>query len=114
MLEPRALQETATITRSMLDIRRVMTLPSWGRLVVRATPAQMRTADWLIAALQNGADARHSMSETNESDLRLFALRQVDNANQFAVNVRKATKIQRLFVQSSPLLLAVGEVARAC
>jgi hypothetical protein len=107
MLDERQLQELATITRSALDIRRLLTLPSWGRMVVRGTPPQMRPADWLIDALQKPADASYTISGSGEPSVKLFAFRSIDNLQELAVNVRKATGARRVFVQSSPLMLAV-------
>lgn len=107
MLDPRPAQEVATITRSLLDVRRILTVTGWGRMMARGTPAQVRAADWLVAALQNHADAQYSMGEGEEPAVRVFALHQVENGQELAVKVRQATGVRRLVLQTSPALLAV-------
>ena len=114
-LAPAVSQEAAVITRSLIEIRRFLVSNAAGAFVVRGTREQMDAARWLVEALdrQSFAGAANEYRITGsagEDTIRLFLVSKFGSAKElqnFAVDMRQATQIRRVFVYNPLRVIAV-------
>lgn len=125
-----SLQELATCTRALVEIRRLFTYSPIGAILLRGTEGQMQLAQWLLRELDkpaarpagaNVASQVYQMAEDpKEGTVKIFFLTQTETVNelqQTAVTVRTTTAVRRLFTYNAPRAIAIrgsaNQIARA-
>jgi hypothetical protein len=116
---PVNLQELTTTVRSVIEIRRAFTFNAAKAVVLRGTPAETDTAEWLFRELDRGP-ANGAVSEIrtlpNDSEgvIRVFYLRPVLSVEQFqrnATEVRREVAIRRMFTFNALRAMAIRGTA---
>jgi hypothetical protein len=103
-LDRAPLQELATVVRSLTDVRRLLTMPGWGRMIVRGNAEQIRAVEWLVPALLTPGPRNYAFEGET---IRLFDVSGVPDRLAKATTIRRTTKVPRLFVMNTPPVLAV-------
>lgn len=105
------LQQIATLVRSLTDIRHLMTSAAQTALVVRGTPSQVTLAQWLVSRLDEPQKRENAEYQISPDDtVCLFYLPRKTTTQQLqqaAVEVRTATRVQRLFTYNASSVLAI-------
>lgn len=113
------LQELTTLVRSLLEIRRAFTFNAARAAILRGTPEEVDTAEWLFRELDAGPGNR-AVSETrrlpgdSEGVIRVLYLRPALSIEQFhqnAVEVRREVEIRRMFTFNDSRAIAVRGTA---
>lgn len=125
---PQQLQEAATLLRSVVEIRRLLTYNRTKMIFVRGTDAIVAAANWLAAETRRPPSPDFAESELfrlddprDESSLRVFRLpsARFDPAGlqRVATDVRRQTQIRRVLTFNSPGMIALrgtdAQVAQA-
>jgi citrate lyase beta subunit len=108
-------QEAAVVTRSLIEIRRFFISNAAGAFVVRGTREQMDAARWLVEALDRQsfttAINEYRITDTaGEDTIRLFLVSKFNSPEElqnFAVELRQATQMRRVFVYNPLRVIAV-------
>jgi hypothetical protein len=124
---PQALQEVATLVRSMADIRRLFTYNAPRAMTLRGTADQIALAEWLVNELdnsanrqagaqqsQNAAPHEYSMSGGGDDVVRVYYLTHAgapQNLQDIAVHVRSTAQVPRLFIYNAPRAMALRGTA---
>lgn len=116
-----SVQETATLVRSLGELRRLFTLSGPPAIAVRGTSGQLALAAWMFDELNAPATPRQDSDVypyreggTMEDTVRVFYLKNTATVAGFqesAVSIRKATGIRRLFTHNGTRALAVRGTA---
>jgi hypothetical protein len=108
------MNELTTVIRSLLEIRHAFVSSGAGALVLRGTRQQMDAARWLVDSLDQPvfhveSNQYHITDAGGEDTLRLFSLPKLgeQELQSFAVRLRMATRIRRLFVYHPLGIIAV-------
>ncbi|HTM48980.1 MAG TPA: hypothetical protein VL285_09880 [Bryobacteraceae bacterium] len=115
---PRALQEVATIVRSIADIRRLFTYNAPSVMTVRGDAARIALAEWLVNQLDQPVDRANRSAASGEYHaggaaddvVRVFYPAHTgtpQGLEEIATDVRAIGDIGRLFTRSDPAALIV-------
>ena len=110
-------QEVSTLVRTISDARRVFTFNERKALVIRGTDAQIGLAEWLVKELEpksEPSNTEYTMPGGNDDVVRVLYLTHtgsVQNFQKATVQIREATKIQRVFTDNPLKAAAVRGTA---
>lgn len=121
------LQEMATCTRALVEIRRLFTYNLKAAIIVRGTQDQLKLAEWLLAELDQkprteyASSAQYVMPDVAaEGFVKVFFAPHTQTAaglQKLAVQVRTTTQVRRLFTYNTPSAICVrgtaNQIARA-
>ena len=115
------LQETATVIRSIADIRRLFTCSAQRAVTVRGTAGQMALAEWMVRELQlppqpgqSQAAHEYRMPGSGDDVTRVFNLTHVKTTRELqeiATNIRSVTDITRLFSYTATMAVTARGTA---
>lgn len=123
------LQEMATCTRALAEIRSLFTYNLKRAIIVRDTPERLQLAEWLLHQLdQSAPPAKYTTSPdyvmTGDAPegtvVKVFFAPHastVQDLQTLAVNVRTTTQVRRLFTYNTPRAITIrgtaNQIARA-
>lgn len=121
------LQEMATCTRALAEIRRLFTYNLKAAIIVRGTAERLRLAEWLLGELDQKPRTEYAASPqyvmpdvAAEGFVRVFYAphtKTVAELQKLAVEVRTTTQVRRLFTYNTPSAICVrgtaNQIARA-
>src|SRR5262249_1978721 len=115
-----SLQEIATLTRSIGDIRRLFTYNAAKAVVSRGTTDQAALAEWLLRELDKPVKRTDStvhefhLAAPPEDTVRVFYLPRsgtIQQFQEFVTWVRGTTQIRRVFTYNAPRAVAMRGTA---
>lgn len=109
-------QEMATLTRTITEARRAFTYNTARALVLRGTPEQIATAEWLLKQLSHDqtGSPEFRVPETSDEFVRVFYLpntRTVQDFQEVATLVRSIGEIRRLLTYNTTRAIALRGTA---
>ncbi|MBL8177075.1 MAG: hypothetical protein JNK48_20545 [Bryobacterales bacterium] len=121
------LQEMATCTRALAEIRRLFTYNVKNAIVVRGTAERLKLAEWLLLELDQKPRTEYAASPqyvmpdiAAEGFVKVFFAPHKKSAAELqalAVEVRTTTQVRRLFTYNTPSAICVrgtaNQIARA-
>jgi len=121
------LQEMATCTRALAEIRRLFTYNLKAAIIVRGTQERLKLAEWLLGELDQKPRTEYAASPqyvmpdvAAEGFVKVFYAphtKTVADLQKLAVEVRTTTQVRRLFTYNTPSAICVrgtaNQIARA-
>jgi hypothetical protein len=115
------LQELATCTRALVEIRRLFTYSRKAAIIARGTEEELKLAEWLLGELDQKPRAEYAASPqyvvpdaVAEGFVKVFFVphaKSVAGLQKLAVEVRTAAQVRRLFTYNAPSAICVRGTA---
>lgn len=103
-----SIQETLTILRTVLDVKKVFHYTQQNALVVADSQPQLEAIDWLLGAMaENVPSAPYKLQPKPDDNLKVFTLAPGAQVGVILTDLRSRLRIQKVFPKTNPVMFVV-------